>query len=133
MKKKEPVSFPGVGLSSLLVIFAVLCLAVFSLLAVSTARADERLSGQYKAAVLGYYQAEREADTLIARLRSGDIPQGISCENGVYAFRCPISDTQALEVAVRLEGGDYEILRWQTVSVTQWQAEEKLPVWDGQG
>ena len=133
MSKKETFSFPGVGISSLLVIFAVLCLVVFSLLAVSTAKADERLSRQNRDTVLGYYQAEAEADTLIARLRNGEIPQEVTNNNGLYTFRCPISDTQALEVELRLEGENYEILRWQTVSVTEWQTDDKLPVWDGQG
>ena len=27
----------------------------------------------------------------------------------------------------------YRILRWQTVSTIEWQTDEKLPVWDGQG
>ena len=133
MNRKERVSFPGVGPSSLLVIFAVLALVVFSLLAVSTAQADERLSRQHKDTILGYYQAELEADMLIARLRTGEISPGVTGENGVYSFRCPVSGTQVLEVQVRITGENYEILRWQTVSATAWQTDEKLPVWDGQG
>ena len=133
MNKKISFSFPGVGLSSLLVIFAVLCLAVFSLLAISTAKADERLSVQSRDSILAYYRAELEADTLIAQLRNGEIPQEIISNDGVFAFRCPISDTQALEVAVRLNGESYQILRWQSVSVTDWQTDDKLPVWNGQG
>ena len=133
MNRKERVSFPGVGLSSLLVIFAVLALVVFSLLAVSTAQADDRLSRLHKDTILGYYQAELEADILIARLRAGEISPGVTGENGVYSFRCPVSGTQMLEVQVRITGENYEILRWQTVSATAWQTDEKLPVWDGQG
>lgn len=133
MNKRNSFSFPGVGISSLLVIFAVLCLVVFSLLAISTAKADDRLSVQSRDSVLVYYQAEMEADTLVARLRNGEIPQDIILDDGVYAFRCPISDTQALEVEVRLSGESYQILRWQTVSVTDWQTDDKLPVWSGQG
>ncbi len=133
MNKKTSFSFPGVGLSSLLVIFAVLCLAVFSLLAISTAKADDRLSVQSRDSILAYYRAELEADTLIAQLRNGEIPQEIISNDGVYAFRCPISDTQALEVEVRLDGESYQILRWQSVSVTDWQTDDKLPVWNGQG
>lgn len=133
MNKRSSFSFPGVGISSLLVIFAVLCLVVFSLLAISTAKADDRLSVQSRDSVLAYYQAEMEADTLVARLRNGEIPQDIILDDGVYAFRCPISDTQVLEVEVRLSGESYQILRWQTVSVTDWQTDDKLPVWNGQG
>ena len=133
MSKKGAFSFPAVGITSLLVIFAVLCLAVFSVLALSTAQADARLSCQTREAVLGYYQAELEANRILAQLRSGEVSPGITCEDGIYTFRCPISSTQALEVEARLEGEEYQILRWQTVSTLDWQTEEKLPVWDGQG
>ena len=126
MSKKGAFSFPAVGMISLLVIFAVLCLAVFSVLALSTAQADARLSRQTREAVLGYYRAELEANRTLAQLRQAG-------ERGDFFFRCPISDTQALEVEARLEGDGYQILRWQTVSTLDWQTDEKLPVWDGRG
>lgn len=126
MSKKGAFSFPAVGMISLLVIFAVLCLAVFSVLALSTAQADARLSRQTRETVLGYYRAELEANRTLAQLRQAG-------ERGDVIFRCPISDTQALEVEARLEGDGYQILRWQTVSTLDWQTDEKIPVWDGQG
>ena len=119
-------SFPAVGLSSLLTIFALLCLVVFALLTVSTARADARLSDQYRASVLGYYAGEQEAHTRIAKLRQDGA-------QGIHAFLCPISPTQALAVEVEITEEAYRILRWQTVSTIEWQTDEKLPVWDGQG
>ena len=42
--KKERVAVPAIGGSSLLVIFAVLCLTVFALLSLSTVQAGDRLS-----------------------------------------------------------------------------------------
>ena len=126
MSKKGAFSFPAVGMISLLVIFAVLCLAVFSVLALSTAQADARLSRQTRETVLGYYRVELEANRTLAQLRQAG-------ERGAFFFRCPISDTQALEVEARLEGDGYQILRWQTVSTLDWQTDEKLPVWNGQG
>ena len=132
MNKKEHFSLPAVGLSSLLVIFVALCLAVFAQLALSTAKADEKLSDQGHQAIMDYYQAEREADAIIAQLRSGKIPEGVTFEDGIYSFQCVISDTQALEVEVKLEGETYTILKWQSVSTADWQAEEDLPVWSGE-
>ena len=132
MNKKEHSSLPAVGLSSLLVIFVALCLAVFAQLALSTAKADEKLSDQGHQAIMDYYQAEREADAIIAQLRSGKIPEGVTFEDGIYSFQCVISDTQALEVEVKLEGETYTILKWQSVSTADRQAEEDLPVWSGE-
>ena len=48
----------AVGGSSLLVIFAVLCLTVFALLALSTVQADGRLSQKTAQAVAEYYDAD---------------------------------------------------------------------------
>ena len=44
MKRKQSISIPAFGGSSLLVIFAVLCLTVFALLSLSTVQAEKRLA-----------------------------------------------------------------------------------------
>lgn len=133
MKNEKTAFLPAAGLSALPVIFTVLCLTVFALLSLSTARADARLGSQTRQAAVDYYRAEVEAHTILAQLRGGEIPPEVTEDGGIYTYRCPISDTQALEVRVRLEGEHYTLLQWQTVSTAPWQADEKLPVWDGQG
>ena len=130
-KKKNRFSFPMVGGSSLLVIFAVLCLTVFALLCLSTVQAGRRLSDASAAAVENYYQADARAEEILARLRAGELPEGVTAEGTVYSYECPISDTQTLMVEVRLEGETYTILRWQAVSSVEWEADDSLLVWDG--
>jgi hypothetical protein len=131
MDERERFSPPAVGGSSLLVIFAVLCLTVFALLGLSTVRADGRLSDASAEAVTAYYRADCQAETILAQLRAGQLPEGVTVDGGVYTYSCPISDTQALFVEVRLEGAHYTILRWQEASTTQWKADNSLPVWNG--
>lgn len=133
MGEKRRMPLPAVGGSSLLVIFAVLCLTVFALLALSTVQAGSRLSDRSAQAVLGYYEADSQAEAILAGLRRGEIPQGVEDEgDGLYAYTCPISDTQALSVRVYVEGTDYTVLQWQAVSTADWTADEDLTVWDGQ-
>lgn len=132
MAEKGHFSPPVVGASSLLVIFAVLCLTVFALLSISTVQADGRLSENAAAAVEGYYAADCAAEEILSRLRSGQIPAGVSEENGIYSYTCTISDTQALVVEVAVDGADYTILRWQAVSTAHWQADDSLPVWNAE-
>ena len=132
MDKKRGGGFPPVGVSSLLVIFAVLCLTVFALLSVSTVQADRTLSDKAAAAVGGYYRAENAAERTLALLRAGERPEGVKEVNGIYCYSHPISDTQTLVVEVKLDGTEYEILRWQAVSTADWQASEQLPVWNGE-
>ncbi len=130
---RERFSAPAVGGSSLLVIFAVLCLTVFALLSLSTVQADRRLADASVEAVSAYYKADGEAERILARLRRGDVPQSVTVtERGTYTYACPISDAQTLEVEVRLERDAWTVLRWQAVSTTAWQADEGLGVWDGQ-
>lgn len=131
MADKRKFSFPAVGGSSLLVIFAVLALTVFALLSLSTVQADGRLGERAAQAVTGYYEADCQAETILARLRQGELPREVALRDGVYSYSCPISDAQALEVEVRLDGTEYAILRWQAVSTAQWQPDDTLDVWDG--
>lgn len=131
MRENERFSPPAVGGSSLLVIFAVLCLTVFALLGLSTVQADGRLSDASASAVAGYYAADRQAERILARLRTGELPEGVAVSGDTYTYSCAISDTQALEVEVRLDGADYTILRWQAVSTAKWQTDNTLDLWDG--
>ena len=50
--ENKKISFPGVGVSSLLTIFAVLCLTVFALLSLSTVQAQTRLAETSRQATL---------------------------------------------------------------------------------
>lgn len=132
MGEKERFSPPAVGGSSLLVIFAVLCLTVFALLGLSGVQAGGRLSDASAQAVSAYYDADCRAEEILAALRQGVVMEGVRREaDGIYAYTCPISDTQALEMRVRLDGEDWSVLRWQAVSTAQWEADESLDLWDG--
>ena len=131
MDKRERFAPPAVGGSSLLVIFAVLCLTVFALLSLSTVQADRRLADASVEAVSAYYRADCQAEAVLARLRDGQLPEGVTVDGDVYAYTCPISDTQSLEVQVRMEGEQWTVLRWQAVSTARWEAEERLDLWSG--
>jgi len=120
-----------VGGSSLLVIFAVLCLVVFALLSVSTVQADERLSQASAEAVSAYYQADCRAEEILARLRGGEVPEGVVQDGACYHYQCPVTENQVLQVTVMLTGDSYEVLQWQTVSVAQWDDTAALTVWNG--
>jgi len=132
MRDKRFAAIPMVGVSSLLTIFAVLCLTVFVLLSVATVQANERIGKSARQAVTDYYAADSTAHELLARIRAGEIPDGVEQENGVYRFSCPVSQLQQLCVEVAVEGTEYTVLRWQAQSVDLWQNDDKMPVWDGE-
>ncbi len=123
--------FPAIGASSLLVIFSVLCLVIFALLSVTTVQADQRLGDSMVTAVAGYYTADAQAEQILSQLRRGVIGPDVTQENGIYSYRCAVSDGQVLEVAVKITNDHYEILRWQLLPAGDWQPEDTLPVWQG--
>lgn len=139
--KDQRFSPPAVGGISLLVVFAVLCLTVFALLALTTVQADTRLADASAQAVADYYAADCKAQELLARLRNGERPEGVEIldqgKDGAYSacYAVPISDTQELQVELRMEGADhsrrYQIVRWQAVPSVEWEGDESLELWDG--
>ena len=141
-KRRERFSPPPVGGISLLVVFAVLCLTVFALLALATVRADQRLADSSVQAVADYYAADCAAQEILARLRNGERPEGVEIIDrlgGHYTARyaVPISDTQELQVEVELmeewtdAGWRYQVIRWQAVPTGEWEIDESLDIWDG--
>lgn len=139
-RKQTELSPPPVGGASLLVVFAVLCLTVFALLSLSTVRANGRLSETSAQAVADYYAADCAAQEVLARLRAGEEPEGVEFGGigELYAsYACPISDQQELRVEVRfpdlLDLDNYEITCWRAVPVGQWENDDNLNVWSGEG
>ncbi len=130
-REKRRFSPPAVGGSSLLVVFAVLCLTVFALLSLSTVRADLRLGDASARAVSDYYAADCAAQEILARLRAGERPAGVEESGGTYFYTCAISETQNLEVEAALDGTAWTVLRWQAVPAGDWQADDGLDLWDG--
>lgn len=131
MAHKQRLSPPVVGGSSLLVIFAVLCLTVFALLGLSTVLADERLTQASVGAVSAYYEADTQAEEVFARLRQGEMPAEGTKENNIYRYSCPISENQTLQVELEETAHGWEVRRWQAVTVTEWE-EQPLNLWDGE-
>lgn len=137
-------SAPTVGASSLLVIFAVLCLTVFAMLSLSTVQADKRLSDRSAAAALAYYEADTAAEEIFARLRAGELPDGVTVttyaaeegaaiQGNIYSYSCALSETQAIQVELAEQNGIWTVLRWQAVSTTEWEADDSVDIWDGDG
>ncbi|MBR5001311.1 MAG: hypothetical protein IKY08_05045 [Firmicutes bacterium] len=117
-EKRSGFSFPVVGGTSLLVMFAVLCLITFAVLSLSTVKAGDRLGEASAEAVMEYYAADYEAERILAQLRSGILPEGVVFEGDVYGYSCPVSETQRLQVSVQKVGEDWKVLRWMVV--TEW-------------
>ena len=130
MKKRQQLSLPAIGGSSLLVIFAVLCLVVFSLLSLNTVLAEKRISEASAQAAVDWYAADLKAQEVFARLRAGEPVPGVIRTGDKDTYSVPISEHQTLLVTLKEENGCWEILSWQTVAHPE-DEETALPVWQG--
>lgn len=116
---------PLVGSSSLLVSLALVCLTVFALLSLSTARNRRALTEASVESLYAYYAADTWAQTEFARLRLEENRQTR------YTYQTPISEHLTLVVELERRGDRWVVLRWQSVPTPPAPGEE-LDVWDGQ-
>ena len=109
MDKKK--NFPmNIGLSSILLIFVVLCLVSFSILSIVSANADKKLSLKVLNRSIAYYNACNEAETTLRDVdeqlhtiysSSADTSSYLASISTLeQTYHYPISDLQELEVTL---------------------------------
>ncbi len=130
-QKSSGVSFSnGIGSSSLLVTFIILCLVSFATLSIVSANADYKLSGKVLERTTAYYEASNQAETQLSQLHGELAAAYASCEDEAayfartgheVSYRFPISDLQSLDVKAEIlypsdeKDAYYRILSWQVV------------------
>ena len=147
--------FTGAGLSTILLVFVMLCLIVFSVLSLSTARADLEMSQKVADRTKAYYQAQSRAserlkaiDAVLARqynetdkkasylqgaqtvLRQEQDLSVTEMENGqglLCVYTEPINETQQLRVELQITEPEKEEAYVQILS---WEAEQ-TEEWNG--
>lgn len=126
------------GAVSLVMIFCVLCLAVFATLTYVTADREQKLSELGAESAAAYYAADAEATRCLAALRRGETPEGITLTEShdsagaVEEFSVPVNENQELRVKVRLTpDGSCKILRWELAFAGDWEANDTIDIWDG--
>jgi len=133
----------GVGSASIVLVFAVLCLTVFSLITYVVAANDKALVDAEASLVTGYYEADALAERIVAEILDTDlIPssvQGIDIETNwdmyldaeLVEFSCPVADRNALYVRLALRSDSYDILSWRMYNTDEWSFDDRINVWQG--
>lgn len=117
-ERDRPYTPPILGGATLLTVLAVLCLTLFALICLSAARTGQAESVAGAQEVEEYYAADCRAQELLARLRQGELPEGVTFgENGLRSYTIPVGETRELQVEVEVQGADsYTVRSWRTVS-----------------
>jgi hypothetical protein len=127
----------------MILVFSVLCLTVFSLIAFVVAINDKVLADTEAQLVVGYYEADTLAEQILAViLTSDEIPNhilGVDIETDwdwdllaeTVRFFCPISDKKALYVKLAIYVDTYDILSWRMWDTDEWEIDESMGLWTG--
>jgi len=133
----------GVGSASIVLVFAVLCLTIFSLITYVVAENEQSLVEARLELVTGYYEADALAEHILVDILSADLlpetvrgvdihtrwDESLSAET-IYFF-CHISDVKALYVNVLIHDDMFDILSWRMYATDEWEFDNTINVWQG--
>jgi hypothetical protein len=120
----------GVGSATVVLMFTVLCMAVFALISHTAAQNEMALARAEERLVRGYYEADALAVRVAEELAAN--PGDPRIADGFAEYTCAISERKELYVKLKLRGGSYDILAWHMRDTAEWQPDGGLPVWQGQ-
>ena len=123
------------GAVSLVMIFCVLCMAVFAVLTLSTAVREQGLAELTAQRAAEYYEADRQAAAIAAALIAGeaveaDVSYELTGEGAVASYVVPAGGELLLEVRLLLTGSEYEVLAWRTIYVGDWTPDNSMELLD---
>lgn len=147
----------NIGLTSLILIFIILCLATFSLLSLSSARGDQSLALRSAQAVTEYYRADAEgekwlkqADAILQKetvtgnmsqeeikTLAGNVASELGCnvdeKTGYISTEISMERGQALHIDLALTGDEnrYEVRSWYVYDSGNYEIDDSMPVWGG--
>lgn len=135
-----------VGSASIVMIFAVLCLTVFSTLSFVTANHERKLAEKSALAVQQYYAADWQCEEIYQQIvqclqTGGGIeqlePLGVQIEqaDGVQylIYAADIDAEQQLQVRLAVwPDGSVQTKQWKVVAAREWEYKDGIAVWDGE-
>ena len=159
-KKKTSYGQIQLGISSLILIFTVLCLVVFCTLSLASAKADSKLASKNEASVMNYYEADGRAEQLLKKINESAVRfagesadsaqfQGLLYEkygesydgkNNTLSYTVEVGKEQILLVRLQLfnvgeikpDQKNYKLISWLIKNKEDYAVDESIPVWDGE-
>ena len=132
----------SIGSATLVMLYAVLCLTIFSVMALVTANQEWKLAQKSADAVTAYYAADSRAAEVYNDLRAacsatldGVEIDGVTLseQNNRLTYEVPVDEMQTLQVElVWSEQTGWEVSSWKVGQTGQWKADESLTVWNGE-
>lgn len=138
---KKPMGI-HVGSATLVMVFAVICLTIFAVLAVITANNAWKLAEKMADGVTAHYDADAQAQAIFEALdttydQGFTLPTSVECQvelvdgQEYVSYWVPIDENQSLWVQVYHARGRLQVAHWQVEQVGTWIADQTLNVWSG--
>jgi archaellum component FlaF (FlaF/FlaG flagellin family) len=135
------------GITTIAVIFVVVCITIFAVLSLSTAMQEERLSEKYADSVSAYWKTDNECTEVTNEFyelwsSNADITEydllctelGADLEStsdGItISFNKSIDESNALAITLSI-GDEFTVTKWQQEYSASWEADTSMGVWQG--
>lgn len=121
----------GIGMSTFMMIFVVLCLTIFATLTYLQARHNLQETDKIIDANVAYYNADYKAteiyEQLISHLEDDSFfkENGITRQENTYHYSVSITDTRTLEVTVCKNQDKLKVIQWQETAAMQGNYEKQ--------
>lgn len=160
MKQRTPIH-AGVGASSMMMIFVVLCLTTLGILSFVSAKADLTLTKKVKESTIAYYNGEYKVEKTLNKIdeillhvsqesngnqqvyeeKAKELlsnEEDIILEGALIVFKVPISSTMELQVEAMISNINerderIQVIRNQLVNISEWDVGNDMELWDGNG
>lgn len=140
----------NIGGASIIMVFSVLCLTIFSVLTLVSANAESLLANKSAKVISDFYKADEQATEKLANVYQiideqsnlqniktdvEKISKDVLVEEKsgalyIYYFEI-IDDNQQLNVALRTDGKKVDIVNWKIENTDQWEPDNGLGLWQG--
>ena len=133
----------GLGSASVLLVFVVLALTIFTIISFITAGNDLALARAERELVVGFYQADKEAELILYSLAALSQPDTVGATQIFWGwdarlmaetaeFAVPVNEDMELYVKLALRDDYFDILAWQMRATTPWELEIYIQgLWGG--
>ncbi len=135
----------SVGITTIAVVFTVVCLTIFAVLSLSTASQEKKLAEKYADSVSAYWEADAECSGIVNAFGEIWAAGGVDAdfdslvsETGVtfyhdgdaiyVSFIRQINEATSLAVTFRMDD-EFTVTGWQEMYTGDWEADLSLNVW----
>lgn len=115
------------GISSIILIFLILCLSVFSLLSISDAKSALSFAERHAESVRSYYRADAAGQAFIRDCRKSGWKSDAASDTIIHEI--PMESGQVLYIELSADGNS--ILSYYVYNSSDYVIDSHIPVWTG--